>query len=60
LEAWLNILVVLSVVLITFYSNPFDMGKDKDVTVYRWQYHACGFGVFLTWLLQVLKAKKNY
>jgi hypothetical protein len=50
LEAWLNILVILSVVLITFYVSPFG---SKEVTVYRWQYHACGFGVFITWLLQV-------
>ena len=50
LEAWLNLLVIISVLLITFYVSPFDL---DHVIVFRWQYHACGFGVFITWLLQV-------
>jgi len=49
LESWLNNLVIISVLLTTFYVSPF----AEEVFVYRWQYHACGFGVFLTWLLQM-------
>lgn len=50
MESFLNALVILSVLLITFYVNPF---QNENISVYRWQYHACGFGVFITWLLQM-------
>lgn len=49
LESWLNILVIMSVGLTSFYSNPF----GNEIFVYTWQYHTCGFGVFITWLLQM-------
>ena len=64
-EIILNTLIIISFFLITFHSNPLYHTEDvpcldenlpcfaSKITLGRYQYHAAGIGVALTWLMQM-------
>ena len=54
-EIILNTMIILSFFLITFHTNPLSHTDHSTSTVYlnRYQYHAAGIGVALTWLMQM-------
>ena len=54
-EIILNTLIIISFFLITFRDNPLTHTEGFTSTIYlkRYQYHAAGIGVALTWLMQM-------
>ena len=54
-ESILNILIILSFPLISFHQNPFEEGGFK---VWSWQYHVAGFGIAITWFINMILVGK--
>jgi hypothetical protein len=55
IESMLGWLLIYSFCIISFHESPFDILKNnKEFKVARYQYHACAYGVFITWCLLML------